>query len=35
VFIQECEQLNVLLNAILRSLAEIDLANKGELTMSE
>ena len=35
VFIQECEQLNVLLNAILKSLAEIDLANKGELTMSE
>jgi dynein heavy chain len=35
VFIQECEQLNVLLNAILRSLAEIELANKGELTMTE
>jgi dynein heavy chain len=35
VFIQEIEQINVLINTILRSLAEIELANKGELTMSE
>ena len=35
VFIQEIEQTNVLINTILRSLAEIDLANKGELTMSD
>jgi dynein heavy chain len=34
-FIQECEKLNVLINGILRSLAELDLAYKGELTMNE
>lgn len=35
VFIQECETICVLIKEILRSLAEIDLANKGELTMTE
>lgn len=35
VFIQECETINVLIREIIRSLAEIDLANKGELTMTE
>jgi len=35
VFIQECETITVLIKEIIRSLAEIDLANKGELTMTE
>lgn len=35
VFIQECEKINVLIACILKSLLEIDMANKGELTMSE
>jgi len=35
VFIQECEKINVLIEAIIKSLQEVDLANKGELTMSE
>jgi len=35
VFIQECEVIGVLIKEIVRSLAEIDLANKGELTMTE
>jgi len=35
VFIQECEMICVLIKEIIRSLAEIDLANKGELTMTE
>ena len=35
VFIQECEMICVLIKEILRSLAEIELANKGELTMTE
>ena len=35
VFIQECEQICVLIKEIVRSLAEIELANKGELTMTE
>lgn len=35
VFIQECEKINVLIAAIIKSLYEVDLANKGELTMSE
>jgi len=34
-FIQECEVINILCSAILRSLADIELANKGELTRSE
>jgi dynein heavy chain len=34
-FIQECEKLNVLINGILRSLGDLDLAYKGELTMNE
>jgi dynein heavy chain len=34
-FIQECEKLNVLISGILKSLAELDLAYKGELTMNE
>lgn len=34
-FIQECELINQLCGAILRSLADIELANKGELTRSE
>ncbi len=35
VFIQECEVICVLIKEIIRSLAEIELANKGELTMTE
>lgn len=35
VFIQECEKINVLIGCIIKSLYEVDLANKGELTMSE
>jgi len=35
VFIQECEIITVLIKEIIRSLAEIELANKGELTMTE
>jgi len=35
VFIQECENIAVLIKEIIRSLAEIELANKGELTMTE
>jgi len=35
VFIQECEKINKLIEAIVKSLYEVDLANKGELTMSE
>jgi len=34
-FLQECQQMNVLINEILKSLAEIELAFKGELTMTE
>jgi len=34
-FIQECEKLNVLINGILRSLGDLDLAYKGELTMND
>jgi dynein heavy chain len=34
-FIQECEKLNNLINGILRSLGDLDLAYKGELTMNE
>lgn len=34
VFIQECEKINALIEVILKSLFELDLANKGELTMS-
>jgi dynein heavy chain, axonemal len=34
-FIQECEKLNVLINGIMRSLGDLDLAYKGELTMNE
>ena len=34
-FIQECDLINQLIAAILRSLSDIDLANKGELTRSE
>lgn len=35
VFIQECEYMNVLINEILKSLMEIELSFKGELTMTE
>jgi len=35
VFLQECEQICVLIKEMVRSLAEIELANKGELTMTE
>jgi len=35
VFIQECEVICILIKEIIRSLAEIELANKGELTMTE
>jgi dynein heavy chain len=35
VFIQECENITVLIKEIIRSLFEVDLANKGELTMTE
>jgi dynein heavy chain len=35
VFLQECEVMNVLINEILRSLQEIELSFKGELTMTE
>jgi len=35
VFLQECEMICVLIKEIIRSLAEIELANKGELTMTE
>lgn len=35
MFIQECEIITVLIKEIIRSLAEIELANKGELTMTE
>jgi len=35
VFIQECETINVLIKEIIRSLLEIESANKGELTMTE
>jgi dynein heavy chain len=34
-FLQECEYMNILIRAILGSLAEIELAFKGELTMTE
>ena len=35
MFLQECEQICVLIKEMVRSLAEIELANKGELTMTE
>lgn len=34
-FMQECDKLNTLINGILRSLSDLDLAYKGELTMNE
>jgi dynein heavy chain len=34
-FIQECEKLNVLISGIMKSLCDLDLAYKGELTMNE
>jgi dynein heavy chain len=34
-FLQECEYMNALINKITGSLAEIDMAFKGELTMTE
>jgi dynein heavy chain len=34
-FLQECEYMNVLIRTIVSSLAEIELAFKGELTMTE
>lgn len=34
-FLQECEYMNVLIRAIVASLAEIELAFRGELTMTE
>jgi hypothetical protein len=35
VFLMECERMNVLLTEIVRSLLELDLGFKGDLTMSE
>jgi len=35
VYLQECEYMNILINEILKSLFEIDLSFKGELTMTE
>ncbi len=35
MFLQECEMICVLIKEIIRALAEIELANKGELTMTE
>ena len=35
VFLQECERMNTLLDEITRSLIELDLGFRGELTMSE
>lgn len=35
VYLQECEYMNILINEILRSLSEIALSFKGELTMTE
>ena len=35
VFLQECEMIGVLISEIVRSLAEIKLANAGALTMTE
>jgi dynein heavy chain len=35
VFLQECERMNALLDEITRSLIELDLGFRGELTMSE
>jgi len=35
VFLQECEYMNALIREITKSLAEIELAFKGELTMTE
>jgi len=35
VFIQECELINKLIVEIVSSLRDVELANKGELTMSE
>ena len=32
---QECEYMNVLINEILKSLGEIELAFRGELTMTD
>jgi len=34
-FLQECEKLNVLIDGILNSLRDLELAYKGELTMNE
>lgn len=34
-FMQECEYMNILIRAITSSLADIELAFKGELTMTE
>jgi hypothetical protein len=34
-FLQECEYMNVLIRAVVVSLNEIELAFKGELTMTE
>jgi dynein heavy chain len=34
-FLQECEYMNVLIRVIVTNLAEIELAFKGELTMTE
>jgi len=34
-FLQECEYMNALIRAIVSSLAEVELAFKGELTMTE
>ena len=35
MFLQECEVIGVLIDCVLKSLQDIVLANKGELTMSE
>ena len=34
-FKQECEKLNILIAGIMRSLGDLDLAYRGELTMNE
>lgn len=35
VFLQECEVMGVLIDQVIKSMTEIQMANKGELTMSE
>ena len=35
MFLQECEVIGILISAVCKSLGDIVLANKGELTMSD